>query len=206
MWQTECCGLACGALGFCADCQVVGVGQLVELPCFPFLLVRVVADEPFSIPSSASIVIVIWVVDGCVWLWDCRLLLYVLNVSCCCVFRRDRKGGRVVLVRCVLPIGGGRVAVACALVAADLAACCGPCGCLCGRWVVHHWRPTCVGLVFPVGPAVLVVALFGCSAIASVVGYDNQERRFPVTAGRPDSLLQRAVVLSGWCCACVACC
>ena len=100
----------------------------------------------------------------------------------------------------------GRVAVACAHVAADLAACCGFCGCLCGRWVVHHWCPTCVGLVFPVRPAVLVVVLLGSSAIARVVGCDNQERRFPVTAGRPDLLLQRAVVQSGWRCACFACC
>ena len=66
MWQTECRGLACGAVGFGDDCEVVGGVQLAEFPCFPFLLVRVVADEPFSIPSSASIVIVIWVVDGCV--------------------------------------------------------------------------------------------------------------------------------------------
>ena len=105
MWQTECRGLVCGAVGFGDDCKVVGGVELAQFACFPFLLVRVVADEPFSIPSSASIVIVIWVVDGCVWLWDCRLLLYVFNVSCCCVFRRDREGGRVVFVRCVLPIG-----------------------------------------------------------------------------------------------------
>lgn len=105
MRQIEGCGFTCCAVGFSYDCKVVGFGELVEFVCFSFLLVGVVADEPFCIPSCASVVAIEWVMVGCVCPWDCRMLVEVFSVLYCCVLRCDGVGVLVVVVRCFLAIG-----------------------------------------------------------------------------------------------------